>query len=116
MDVRPTALHTTLSSSITVHYRFHPLAGTELQVVRVGRRAEMPITVRGPDGVDLKIPRWMTDPSAGDLVLSDTATLAVAALRAVTELVATHERLTLSAAGIPEHPRSQITSDQEDAP
>ena len=73
----------------------------------------MPITVRGPDGVDLKIPRWMTDPSAGDLVLSDTATLAVAALRAVTELVATHERLTLSAAGIPEHPRSQTTSECE---
>jgi len=40
----------------TVHYPFHPFAGTALTVQKES------VTVRGPDGLDLKVPRWMLSP------------------------------------------------------
>jgi hypothetical protein len=43
-----------MSSKITVHYPFHPLVGMALDVI--SPLAELPVTVRGPDGLDLKIP------------------------------------------------------------
>ena len=64
-----------------VHYRFHPFAGMELEVVHAFRHAEIPIAVRGPDGMDLKIPRWMTEPAASGFAVSDVAVLAVEAWR-----------------------------------
>ena len=82
-----TVSHDTLSSRIKVHYRFHPLCGKDLQVVRAPRRVELPITVRGPDGIDLKIPRWMTEPPAGAIQISDHATLPIEALLAVAALL-----------------------------
>ena len=43
-----------LSSKIRVHYRFHPLAGQELEVVLASRRRHLPITVRGLDVLDAR--------------------------------------------------------------
>ena len=86
-----------MSSKITVRYPFHPLVGMALDVVCMSRLAELPITVRGPDGLDLKIPRWMTEPDSGDIALSEVATLPLEALRTVLELLAQKNRLSPTA-------------------
>lgn len=72
---------------VTVHYRFHPLAGMELEVVSAPRRVELPITVRGLDGIAIKIPRWMTEPAAGAVQISELAALPIEALLAVAALL-----------------------------
>ena len=98
---------------IAVHYPFHPLAGAELELVCAPRHAHLPITVRGPDGLDLKIPRWMTEPAARRFALAAAATLAIEALRAVSEWLTTHERLKPSP--VTDHARSQaLTPAEED--
>ena len=55
------------------------------------RRVDLPITVRAPDGVDLKVPRWMMDPAAEALQCSEQVALSLAAIRAVIELVAARD-------------------------
>lgn len=82
------APHNTVSLRITVHYRFHPFAGKELRIVSAPRRPEFPIIVRRPDGIDLKIPLWMTDPAAARIELSHAAVLPVEVLGAVADRVA----------------------------
>jgi hypothetical protein len=85
----------------------------ELQAVSMPRRRELPITVRGPNGVDIKIPRWMTEPLARSIVQTDEATLAIRALHRVCELVAKHEDL-ISSASVEDHPPSEnLSQDQE---
>jgi hypothetical protein len=69
----------------------------EVEVVSSSRRKELPITVRGPDGNDLKIPRWMTEPAAGRMQVSELATLAIDALRNISDLLGAHDRLKSSA-------------------
>jgi len=97
---------------VTVYYPFHPLAGTELEVVSAPRRAALPITVRGPDGLDIQIPRWMIEPAAGSIVIASTATLAIGVLRAVAALLAAHNlwRPSASATDPPSH---TATANQE---
>ena len=98
--------------SIRVHYPFHPLAGADLEVVRTSRHAHMPITVRGPDGIDLKIPRWMTEPATSEVALAAVATLAVEALRAVSALLTAQARVKPSP--VENHPRSQAPTPAEE--
>ena len=62
-------------------------------MVSASRNAQLPITVRGPDDVDLKIPRWMTDPAAGRLEIAAVAVLPLDVLRAVAERLAPAEQL-----------------------
>src|SRR5205814_794511 len=112
---RRTTLHNTQSSRISIHYPFHPLAGAELDVVRASRYPEIPITVRGPDGVDLKIPRWMTEPAAERFAVTNVVVLAVEALRTVRAVLHTHEPVKPSEE-VTHHPRSgALQPDQEDA-
>ena len=83
-----------MSSKITVHYPFHPfhpLVGMALDVI--SPLAELPVTVRGPDGLDLKIPRWMAEPGSSEIALSEVATLPIEALHTVSELIAQNDRL-----------------------
>ena len=63
----------------------------ELEIVSNPRRLDLPITVRAPDGVDLKVPRWMTDPAAEELRCSEHAALSLTAIRAVIGLVAARD-------------------------
>jgi hypothetical protein len=83
-----------------------------LEVVAASRRAALPLTVRGPDGLDIRIPRWMTEPAAGHMVLASTATLAITALRAVAELLAVHHLWTPSASAT-DPPSQTATANQE---
>ena len=46
---------------VTVHYPFHPLAGTSVPALTIQKES---VTVRGPDGLDLKVPKWMLSPAA----------------------------------------------------
>jgi hypothetical protein len=61
--------------------------------VGASSRPHLPITVRGPDGVDLKIPRWMIDPAAGAVAVSPVALLPLGVLRAVADRFASAEVL-----------------------
>ena len=46
-----------------IHYRHHPLYGSEVEVVRVRRRCgEEVLTVKVPAGFELAVPSWMLDP------------------------------------------------------
>src|SRR5262249_37524305 len=60
----------------------------ELEVISIPQRAELPITVRRPDGTDLKIARWKLEPGAGAVALSEVAAVELTALRTVAAMVA----------------------------
>lgn len=68
---------------VTVHYPFHPYAGTSVLVLTVEKES---VTVRGPDGRDLKVPKWMLSPSAHAEVCTEVV-VGLEALRAVVGLV-----------------------------
>ena len=70
----------------TVHYRFHPRAGAQVEVVR--RRRPAHLVVRQPDGTLSCLPEWMTRPEASAFDVRDVPVLprrALAALRAVVD-------------------------------
>ncbi len=73
--------------TITVEYRFHPLFGHELKVLRAPRIADGAFEVVGPDDVTLKVPRWMTLPESRCLQLSSEATVSMEALLALASLL-----------------------------
>ncbi len=61
---RATVAHGTVPLTVTVHYQFHPFAGTSVPALTMQKES---VTVRGPDGLDLKIPKWMLSPAySGD--------------------------------------------------
>ena len=72
-----------MPSTVTVHYRFHPLHNRSLKVVAWPRRAGIAATVRDPGGKALKIPRWMLEPEAVHHRLGDRVELPVSVLRAL---------------------------------
>jgi hypothetical protein len=76
-----------VSLRATIRYRFHPYAGRELEIISSPRRTDLPITVRAPDGVDLKVPRWMFDAAAETIHIDHTATPAVDAIRRAAALL-----------------------------
>src|SRR5881296_3385771 len=82
-----TTLQNTNRSTITVYYRFHAYAGQELEVIHYPvRRCEW-VIVRTPRGTSLKIPQWMVQPSASEIVISPHAILSTNCLARLMALV-----------------------------
>jgi len=108
-----TGPNNTTSSRITVYYPFHPLAGMELEVVSMPRRRDLPLTAHGPDGLDIKIPQWMTELAAASIGLSEVATLPIEALRSVYELLMTNEQL-MQTLDKMDHQKKMFPSNQEE--
>jgi hypothetical protein len=79
-DSNRTTLQNTNRSTIKVHYRFHPYAGQELEVIHYPVRPGEWIIVRTPRGSSLKIPWWMVHPAASEIVISPDAILSASAL------------------------------------
>ena len=73
-----------------IHYRHHPLHGTEVEVVRVLRRdGEEVFTVKVPTGFQLALPSWMLDPiHCGSLPQEARPRLSLAALLELQALMA----------------------------
>ena len=68
----------------TVHYRFHPRAGEEVEVVR--RHERKYLVVRQPDRTLAYLPEWMTSPRAASCQVREVPALpreALSELRAV---------------------------------
>lgn len=87
-DSSRTTFQNTNRSTVKVHYRFHPYAGQELEVIHNPGRACEWIIVRTPRGSSLKIPRWMVHPAASEIVISPNAILSASALAGLVELAA----------------------------
>jgi hypothetical protein len=73
-----------------IHYRHHPLHGTEVEVVRVLRRdGEEVFTVKVPAGFQLALPSWMLDPIyCGSLPQEGRPRVSLAALLELEALMA----------------------------
>ena len=76
------------SSTVHVHYRFHPLHEHDLALVHTPRAVDGATTVVDPTGRRLKIPAWMLSPEAGELRLGEQARAGVRALLSVVQLLA----------------------------
>ena len=77
----------------TVCYRYHPLYGVEVTVIRYLRRiSTAPIViVRCPDGLQMAIPEWMLSPAACDRLLDEVRPhIALSALFALRRLLSEH--------------------------
>lgn len=85
---RSTSSRDTRCLRFTVHYRFHPLHGRELEAVVMPRREDGVVTVEDSAGVRLKIPRWMLLPDAARLTIAAQASVALRPLLAIVELLA----------------------------
>jgi hypothetical protein len=69
---------------VLVHYPYHPYAGERVFVVRTVQHAgTVHFVIDLADGTRGLLPEWMTEPSAANLPLVETATLSLPALRAV---------------------------------
>lgn len=79
-----------MASTVTIYYPFHPHAFKTLPVVSSARRAEGAYTVTDPAGFTLKVPVWMTEPTAATYQLSSTLSLSIEALKVVDELLSLH--------------------------
>ena len=72
-----------------IHYRHHPLYGSEVEVVRVRRCREGVLTVKVPAGFQLALPSWMLDPvHCGGLLQETRPRVSLAALLELQVLVA----------------------------
>jgi len=76
-----------MGSRVTVHYRFHPLHGQQLEVACRPRREDGRVTVIDPTGVRLKIPGWMLLPEAARHSLSCEAAISDRALLRLCDLI-----------------------------
>ena len=82
------------SDEVTVHYRFHPLAGIPVRFYRRHRFPEQTILiVERPDGSIVHVPEWMTLPAAAEIALEDRPRLS---LQALSELRASIEALVVA--------------------
>jgi hypothetical protein len=79
-----------MSSTVTIYYPFHPRVSKTLPVVASPRHAEGAYTVKDPAGFTLKVPVWMTEPTAANYQLSSTLSLSMTALKALGELLSLH--------------------------
>ena len=56
------------SGEVSIHYRFHPRAGSRTQLVRRhSYRGQAILVVRHPDGIINHLPEWMAQPQAAEL-------------------------------------------------
>ena len=86
-----------MPSTVTVHYRFHPLVNHTLAVVSWPRRPDLPVTVLHPDGTAMKVPLWMLQAQAAQLTVCKRALLPASALLRVIELLLAHASSTAGA-------------------
>ena len=85
--VRPP--HTTHDlQSAKICYRFHPLYGTEVEVIRCLRRgASVILIVKLPRGMQIAVPEWMLIPETCDrLIIEDQPRISIDALIALRRL------------------------------
>ena len=80
-----------MSSTVTIHYPFHPHVGQTLPVVSRPRHADGTYTVKDPAGSPLQVPMWMTESTAAHHRLSESPCVAMAALRDVYALLSLHD-------------------------
>ena len=80
-----------MSSTVTIHYPFHPHVGQTLPVISRPRHADGAYTVKDPAGYPLQVPVWMTESTAANHWLSETPCIAMAALRDVYALLSLHD-------------------------
>ena len=78
--------HKTSVPRITVHYRFHPLAGKQFRPVRV-RTAPPPTFVVELSDSRLAVPAWMTEEKASKLELVELPSLDADSLLRLAALV-----------------------------
>ena len=73
---------------VTVHYRFHPLAGQRVtQVSQRSLRGNPIVVVADAPGKRYHIPKWMTAPEAAQWAIREQPRLSLAALADLRELV-----------------------------
>ena len=72
--------HNTHDLKVTVYYPFHPLYGKTICVVRKSRTKDGFVTVKDPQGKDIKIPVWMISQEAQYYTLSSEATIRFSSL------------------------------------
>lgn len=87
-----THTHSTLSAETTpvqVLYRFHPLYGATVQIVRRPKRGDGAVSVIDPTGRRLKIPVWMLLPDSAKIKIAEQAYLNKEALLSLASLVST---------------------------
>src|SRR5262249_47745528 len=80
-----------MSSTVTIHYPFHPHVGQTLPVVSRPRYANGAYTVKDPAGYTLQVPVWMTESTAAHHRLFEAPFVAMAALRDVSALLSLHD-------------------------
>jgi hypothetical protein len=69
---------------VLIHYPHHPYAGERVLVVRTVQHAgAVHFVIDLADGTRGLLPEWMSEPSAANLPLVETATLSLSALRDV---------------------------------
>jgi hypothetical protein len=82
--------HNTLSAGSThvqVFYRFHPLHGYSLRVIRRPKRGDGAVSVLDPTGKRLKIPVWMLSSAAANIKMAEQGLLSKEALLNLTSLL-----------------------------
>ena len=78
-----------VNETVTVHYRFHPLAGTRATTLENrSHRGEPIVVVADSDGQRYHLPLWMTAPEAAQWGLRDRPRLSHSALSELRDLIA----------------------------
>ena len=78
-----------VNETVTVHYRFHPLAGTRATTLESrSHRGEPIVVVADADGHRYHLPLWMTAPEAAQWGLRDRPRLSPSALSELRDLIA----------------------------
>ena len=78
-----------VNETVTVHYRFHPLAGTRAKTLENrSHRGEPIVVVADCDGHRYHLPLWMTAPEAAQWGLRDRPRLSHSALSELRDLIA----------------------------
>ena len=86
---RPAHKPHSANQTVTVHYRFHPLAGTRVTAVEHrSHRGEPIAAVSDSEGRRYHLPLWMTVPEAAQWGLRERPRLSLSALSEVRDLIA----------------------------
>ena len=86
-------------SKARAFYPHHPLHDQELQLIQSAQRSDGSCVVRRADGVDVRLPAWMLEPSAANAPIAKVATLEIAALRDVLAFASTLSEIAAGGAG-----------------
>jgi hypothetical protein len=78
------------NTDVQVFYRFHPLFGATLQIVRRPERGDGAACVIDATGKRLKIPTWMLSQECAQIKITEQANLSKEALLSLAGLIASH--------------------------